>query len=233
MTENTGDQLSTGDGAVEPTNPPGGDLLSTAGPGAQVGQAGGDPAGQQDGGEPAGQPEGAQPPEGGEGAPGEGAPGEINLPDGLSADDPFVADLKAMAVNNGWGQEGMDALGQVYQGLLAKAAALSEQQEKDNAAASEKALREAWGGNFDRNLKSANAGLKKLFPNGNDLAEFNQMLDETGLGDNPILIRAFLAIDRALGEDAFESGRDAGGRTGPMRGPGGEPMLEFPSMKGR
>jgi hypothetical protein len=74
----------------------------------------------------------------------------------------------------------------------------------------EETLKEEWGEEYEANLRSARLALKAI-----DDTNLNAYLDETGMGDNPVMIRALsklgsrLVDDKILGEgSALTSGKE-------------------------
>lgn len=74
--------------------------------------------------------------------------------------------------------------------------ALSESENR--LAESEQALRAQWGRTYDRNVTMASRAVEQF--GGPELADY---LDETGLGNDPRLIKAFAAIAAQVGEDSL------------------------------
>tara|TARA_R110002020_G_scaffold161060_1_gene345790 strand:+ start:274 stop:1080 length:807 start_codon:yes stop_codon:yes gene_type:complete len=62
-------------------------------------------------------------------------------------------------------------------------------------------LRNEWGSAYDSKLKAAHAGVSHY---GNE--ELTAFLEETGLGNNPNIIKTFAKIGESLSEDAFKDG---------------------------
>lgn len=85
-------------------------------------------------------------------------------------------------------------------------------------------LMDEWPGDeFNRNASVAQRAVRRF--GGPELCE---VLDRTGLGDHPALVKTFLAVGRAMSESDFPMGEPA---RGPRRTAGGIPMLRFPSME--
>jgi hypothetical protein len=92
----------------------------------------------------------------------------------------------------------------------------------------ESTLKTEWGDNYDKNVESAKKVLSAV---GDDT--FMQFLEDSKLGDNPHIIRAFAALGEKMSEGSFIK---PGHRSEPNekeRGEGGTPMLSFPSMEGK
>lgn len=147
----------------------------------------------------------------------------VEMPEGLQRDEDLVKLTTSWARKQGLNQE---QFGELMQGLFdlqlqrVKAAQDNWAKQREDA---EKTLREEWGDKFDSNLKTAQKAVKEF--GGGDLV---QVLDTTGLGNHPAMIRLMLKVGQAISEDSLlESGRP---RPQINRTAGGAPMLRFPSM---
>lgn len=74
--------------------------------------------------------------------------------------------------------------------------------------AAEDTLQEEWGGNFTRNVAYAQRAVGEI---GGD--ELKAVLDDTGLGNNPIIAKAMYKIGRMMVEDGIIPGEVAGATT--------------------
>lgn len=83
----------------------------------------------------------------------------------------------------------------------------------------EATLRGEWGDKYDENIALVGRALKKF---GND--EFVQFVDQSGLGNNPMMLKVFHNIAAAMSEDSLVTGEKAK----EPRIPG---QLSYPSMK--
>jgi hypothetical protein len=111
----------------------------------------------------------------------------------------------------------------VFDAWVALQADASDQAAKAQEEAS-KLLQAEWRKDYDTNLALASKTMRAL--GGQELAEY---LDKSGLGNNPMLIRAFQRAGRMLSEDSFVVGGSGAGNK-PERAPGDLPMLNFASM---
>lgn len=68
-------------------------------------------------------------------------------------------------------------------------------------------LKTEWGNEYDKNLEITRRGFQKFSD-----TEFAKFLDETGVGNNPVLIKAFYKIGLALAEDNSPTGKAADGK---------------------
>lgn len=141
---------------------------------------------------------------------------ELTLPEGFSADDETTAAFKALAAENGFSRETAQKLVDLQTGLMARHG--QRQTEITSQWAREsRADKEFGGAAFDRSVGEARAALKAFAS-----PELRAFLNDSGLGNHPELIRAFVRVGRAMAED----GRVAAGRA-----PGRDPLAKlYPTM---
>jgi hypothetical protein len=95
------------------------------------------------------------------------------------------------------------------------------EKEKDAALST---LKQEWGEDgWKANLVFVDQALQAF---GDD--DFKKYMDESGLGNDPRIIRAFSKIGAAMAEDKFVRGRSA-----PAGGPEKDGVLTYPSMEGK
>jgi len=90
---------------------------------------------------------------------------------------------------------------------------INRKAESSKTEADEK-LKTDWGADYDENLEITKRAFQKFSG-----AEFDAFLDETGLGNHPVLIRAFFEIGKAMGDDTTPPGtplKQKEGKTGMM-----------------
>jgi hypothetical protein len=186
--------------ATAATTPPAGttppaDPAATQQPGATTPPADGKPAGEGN--------------KGADTKPPAGAPEkyEFKAPEGQSFDAGVLSTFEAAAREANLPQE-------AAQGLLDKLApALAEKQQRlvqearTQWVADAKADKELGGTNFDANLAGANKVLQQF-----GTPELKDLLDRSGLGDHPELLRWAFRVSKAISEDTFVSGN--GGKPG-------------------
>jgi len=143
--------------------------------------------------------------------PAEAAPEEyadFKAPEGVVLDPGVVGEFKTLAKELNLPQ---DKAQTVIDRLTPKIA--QAQEAAFNAAVTEtrkswveaaKADKEFGGAEFDKNLAGAKGVLDKF-----GTPEFVAFLKDTGLGDNPEMIRIFARISKAVSEDAIHTGKPA------------------------
>ena len=148
----------------------------------------------------------------------------IEIPEGgeeyKALSDPF----RKAAFEAGLNQQQVTALSGMWHQVVAEHEADSLQTAQSRSRQTEKALRTEWGGDYEKNLALSKRGLKKLGD-----PEFQKLVETSGFGDLPEVIRFCLKADRLMGEDSYVEGAPAP-REIPRTG-GGTPMLNFPSME--
>lgn len=77
----------------------------------------------------------------------------------------------------------------------------------DQATANTKAVQKEWGADFNANLATAQRGLARVLS-----PEGKRLLDETGLGNHPEFLKAFLAVGKMIREDTPPNGASPSGR---------------------
>lgn len=138
--------------------------------------------------------------------------------------DPASRDLDSFlaraAEGSGMSEEQLSAVTDALEGFRTAA-----ERQQDLARESWRdSLMDEWPGDeFSKNASLAQRAVRRF--GGPELCE---VLDRTGLGDHPALVKTFLAVGRALSESDFPLGQPA---RGPRRTDGGIPMLRFPSME--
>jgi hypothetical protein len=145
---------------------------------------------------------------------------EIAVPDGLPKDENFLTGFKSVAHQAKLTQEQVKTVTDWWNGLQLGAVQQAGKAQEEAITA----LRGEWKGDFDKNLESAKTALKRF---GGD--ELTAYLEDTRLGDNPILIKAFKNIGEAISEDSFVGGKSKPNEV--KRTAGGTPVLRFPSME--
>ncbi|WP_198350833.1 hypothetical protein [Flavisphingomonas formosensis] len=133
----------------------------------------------------------------------------LEAPEGLSLDDAAVAmatpAFQALNLSNEQAQSLMPVAAEWAKSLQER----GQQQLMEQVAAQRREWfeaargdREIGGGNWDASTARAARALDMLgFPKG---SAFRALLDESGLGNHPEMIRAFARVGRAVSEDGFE-----------------------------
>lgn len=156
--------------------------------------------------EPAADGEGEQPKAEGEGEKGDEQEGDytFTVPEGYELNAEVTDEFKAFAKDLGLPPEKAQAA--VDMGVK-----LIESHTKAITAAFE-AQKEAWrndvvndkeigGNNLTANLAVANKAIEAFFP-----PEFRSLLESTGLGNHPVLVKGLVAIGKGISEDRLVTG---------------------------
>jgi len=83
-------------------------------------------------------------------------------------------------------------------------------------------LKNEWGGEYPKNIELMGRAVQKF---GGD--EFKKYMDDTGMGNDPVLIKTFYNIGKAMSEDTLVLG-DRGAKD-VKRGADGMPLFDYPS----
>ncbi len=147
---------------------------------------------------------------------------EITVPDGKQVNQEFLSGFKAWAHEAGLSQKQAAALAEKYLAFEdAQLAAYSKAAE-----AQVNAVKIEWGDKFDANVAIAHKAVEQFCT-----AEDKRYLDESGLGNNPTLVRMFYKIGLAMNDDTMGQGRQGSAGQQMPRTSGGTPQLNFPSMQ--
>jgi hypothetical protein len=101
----------------------------------------------------------------------------------------------------------------------------AEEKRGREVSAAEGALRKEWGNEYEANVTSA---LRAVETFGGDALK--AYMNETGLGNDPRMIRAFLKIGKAISEDSI--GHGSAGGDSIKRGSYGQTVFNYPTMNG-
>lgn len=112
-------------------------------------------------------------------------------------------------------QEQVNKIGEAYNKFGADFTKANEAKEKaefdtwmsDQAKANTDAIRKEWGAEFEGNLKVAQRAIGRFAP-----PELKSLLDETGMGNHPAFLKAFLQIGKMIQEDTPPTGQQPSGR---------------------
>lgn len=105
---------------------------------------------------------------------------------------------------------------------------------KDEAIANQNKVKEdlqkEWGGNYKESLEVAKRGYEKAGELAGIKDEFSDFMEKVGFGDNPLFIKVFHAIGKAILDDSALERKQTGD---PREDESGELKLHFPSMEGK
>ena len=143
------------------------------------------------------------------GAPDGGNYGEFKLPDGYTMDDKALGQFVPLAKEIGLSQAGAQKVVDLYNGLQVRAAETWQNTVKgwgDEA----KADKEYGGANYAANLAVAQQALKEL-----GSPQLIEVLEYSGLGNHPEVIRFAYKVGKALSEGTVRGGGSPGGERKP------------------
>lgn len=128
---------------------------------------------------------------------------EFKAPEGM--DEDFVKGFKELAVKNGILPKQADKLFEFYNSHVEKVISTNEAENKRVFEESVNGLKKEWGQAFDRKLQAA-SGLFNQIADEDSKKVFN----ETGIGNNPSVIKLFAKIAEQMGEDKFVQANNLG-----------------------
>lgn len=138
----------------------------------------------------------------------------FKLPEGVTINEPVMAEFQGVAKDMGLSQEGAQKLIDFHAKTLQDfAKATGEEQEKAWKAVTDGWLEEAkndkdFGGDkFNENVAVAKKALDAFDPLGQGkTSPLREMLDATGAGNNPALLKFLKAVGTAVGNDKIHVG---------------------------
>lgn len=128
---------------------------------------------------------------------------EFKYTDGM--DEDFVKGFKELAVKNGILPRQADKLFEFYNSHVEKVISTNEAENKRLFEESVNGLKKEWGQGYERKLQAASG----LF---NQLADEDskKVFNESGLGNNPAVIKLFAKLAEQMGEDKFVNANNLG-----------------------
>ena len=129
---------------------------------------------------------------------------EFSMPEGVTIDDATIGDLKSLSKDLGLSQEQAQKIADL--GVQQSQRWVEQQveyakQARDEWAQQVKADKEIGGMSMDQTLATARQALKAY-----GTSELVDLLNETGLGNHPEMIRAFSKIGKTIGNDTVVPG---------------------------
>jgi len=121
--------------------------------------------------------------------------------EGLSYDDNLEAAYRDTALNLGLSKQQASKLFDWYSEINESAFTNAQQTKETSLEESVENLKKSWGNEYDTKLEKTKKAIEEF---GGD--ELRTLLDDSGLGNNPIMIEAFQKIGAAMSEDKFISG---------------------------
>jgi hypothetical protein len=120
-------------------------------------------------------------------------------------DEDFVKGFKELAVKNGILPRQADKLFEFYNSHVDKVISDNETENKRVFEESVNGLKKEWGNGYERKLQAASG----LF---NSIADEDskKIFNESGLGNNPVVIKMFAKLAEQMGEDKFVNAESTG-----------------------
>jgi hypothetical protein len=160
-----------------------------------------------------------------------GRPDDINgyniqkpedLPDSLPFNEEVVNQFKTTAHELGLSPEQAEGLYKWYMDGTIGAHNADIESRSNAKLEVENKIKSEWGTNYDKNIGITLRAVQKF---GGD--EFKKYLDDTGMGNDPMLIKTFYEIGKVMSEDTLVLGDK--GATDLKRGPDGRVIFEYPN----
>ena len=153
---------------------------------------------------------------------------QIPIPEGMQADPAMVDGFRKLAHARGLTQSQVTGLvewlnSQATEQSTSQAAAWEEQRARQSETA-RAVLQDTWKGDFQKNLKTAGQAYRALAT-----PEFRDLMEATGMGNHPAVIRMFHGLHGLIGEHAYVDGTHVQPKKR-ERTIAGTPILDYPSM---
>lgn len=150
--------------------------------------------------------------------------GSVQSPEGVGIDEGLQSKFMEQAHQMGLSQRQAAGMFGWYQGLMGEKIAQDQEAWDQGMASSKSELMKEYGAAYEERLGQANAAVREF--GGEELLT---ILAESGMGNNPTVIRAFAKIGQAMANDElFGSGQEVGsGRLTPA-----EAELEISRLQG-
>lgn len=134
---------------------------------------------------------------------------EVKVPEGFKANEEFMGAFKKAAHESGILPKQAQKLFDWYNTIQAESAKAGAKAKEVETKEKLEGLKKEWGHAYDQELGKAKAGLKHL----ND-PELQSWLDESGLGNEPKMIKLFNKIGGLFSEDTIRG--ESSGRAGAL-----------------
>lgn len=126
---------------------------------------------------------------------------EIKGPKDYAMPEAVSKQFKELAAKNGLLPQQAEAILGWYAGFETQSVKAAKEQQATAQAQGLETLKKEWGDAYDRELKAAQVAVKEL---GGD--DFIKHLNQTGLGNDPTLIKIFAKAAKLMGEDKLREG---------------------------
>lgn len=123
------------------------------------------------------------------------------LPEGVKPNGEMEAWYRSTAHELGLSQEQAEGLFKKFNDMQISAVTMDVQNREKARVEAVDALKKEWGQAYDENIEVMKRAVTQF---GGD--DFKAFMDESGLGNNPVIIKTFVAIGKAMGEDKWLQG---------------------------
>jgi hypothetical protein len=149
---------------------------------------------------------------------------EMQLPEGTVADPKFIEGFTKMAFDNGFSKPQVASLTAWYTQNMKDTQATVEKSLKVRQEKAVNELKDEWGGEYDAKLDAANKAVARIVDD--DTYEY---MKGYGLTNDSKMVKFFHRLSEVISEDAFIPPKGTPPRQR-EKSPGGQPILDFPSM---
>ena len=115
---------------------------------------------------------------------------------GAAEGDDISKQLAQVAFDNGISKDALHALSESYSELISEQVKMQQSQQQLSQEEQVKQIKEEFGAAFDERITLANNALKEF---GGD--ELIQAIQQSGMGNNPALVKAFSEVGKLIAED--------------------------------
>lgn len=120
-------------------------------------------------------------------------------------DEEFVKGFKEIAVKNGILPRQADKLFEFYNAHVDKVISTNEAESKRFYEESVNNLKKEWGQGYERKLQAASGLFNQIADE-----ESKKIFNESGIGNNPVVIKMFAKLAEQMGEDKFVNANNLG-----------------------
>lgn len=137
---------------------------------------------------------------------------EATLPEGVELDTALVEKLTPVLKELNINQEGFQKLVDVYTPHLQTIIEANRQEAlssfKETIDGWRKETQEALGADANKKLASASVFIDNMSESKEEADQLRVLLDETGVGNHPLLVKLFIRAGKLISEDSFPSSKD-------------------------
>lgn len=131
------------------------------------------------------------------------------LPEGMTYDEAFEKAIRSIAYDEGLTKNQMHALHKAFNEYQVNKHNNFTAEMQRTREEGERLLKEGWGADYGKNLETAKRACQEL---GGD--DFVTLLVESGLGNNPVMVKTFFGIGKKILSDTLIKGQGVKGEEG-------------------